>query len=80
MTRARLVAANWKMNGSRADNERWLRSFRAAAPACAVVVCPPFVYLPQVAQALAGSAAQAGAQDVRRDAHGKTRSPMRTVL
>jgi len=64
MTRARLVAANWKMNGSRAENERWLQSFRAGAPSCAVVVCPPYVYLPQVAQALAGGAAQAGAQDV----------------
>lgn len=64
MKRARLVAANWKMNGSRADNERWLQFFRAAAPSCEVVVCPPLVYLPQVVQALAGSAAQAGAQNV----------------
>jgi triosephosphate isomerase len=60
-----LVAANWKMNGSRAENERWLQAFGAGAPpACDVVVCPPAVYLGQVVRALAGTRAGAGAQNV----------------
>ena len=62
--RRKLVAANWKMNGSRADNARWLHAFRDALPACETVVCPPFVYLSQVAEGLAGTAAEAGAQNL----------------
>lgn len=61
--RAKLVAANWKMNGKRPDNDRWLQAFRAAPPRCETVVCPPFVYLPQVVDGLAATAA-AGGQDV----------------
>jgi triosephosphate isomerase len=62
--RKSLVAANFKMNGSRAGNARWLAEFLAAPPACEAVVCAPFVYLEGLAQALAGrAAAQAGAQD-----------------
>jgi triosephosphate isomerase len=64
MARTSLVAANWKMNGSRADNDRWLQQFGAAPSGCDSVVCPPLVYLAQVAQALAGSALQVGAQNV----------------
>ena len=62
--RDRLVAANWKMNGQRADNARWLEAFRARPPSCEAVVCPPYVYLEQVVAALRGIAAAAGAQDV----------------
>jgi triosephosphate isomerase len=64
MTRASLVAANWKMNGSRAANEAWLREFCAAGATGATVVCPPYVYLADVARALAGTGAEAGAQNV----------------
>jgi triosephosphate isomerase len=64
MARAGLVAANWKMNGSRADNERWLQSYLGALPACETVVCPPFVYLAQLAQALAGRPVGLGAQNL----------------
>jgi triosephosphate isomerase len=63
-TRAKLVAANWKMNGNGPDNDRWLQAFRAAPPMCETVVCPPFVYLQQVAAGLAGTATGAGGQDV----------------
>ena len=62
--RAKLVAANWKMNGNTPDNDLWLRAFRDAPPRCETVVCPPFVYLQQVAAGLAGTAAGVGAQDV----------------
>lgn len=65
MTQRRsLVAANWKMNGSRAGNEVWLREFatRKGALACDVVVCAPYVYLDQLRHALRRD--ELGAQDV----------------
>jgi triosephosphate isomerase len=59
-----LVAANWKMNGSRGANAAWLDAFaaRARGLACDVAVCAPYVYLADVKQALVG--AELGAQDV----------------
>lgn len=63
-----LVVANWKMNGSKA----WVSTFLdRLKPACnglktEVVVCPPAVYLPQVAAGLAGSHIGCGAQDTSR--------------
>lgn len=62
--RAKLVAANWKMNGSRADNERWLKAFCAAPPRCETVVCPPYVYLPQLVHGLGATRAGVGAQNL----------------
>jgi triosephosphate isomerase len=63
--RTRLVAGNWKMNGSRAANARLLDAIKAGvakAPGVAVAVCVPFPYLQQVAAALEGSAVAWGAQ------------------
>ncbi len=69
MTRRRLVAANWKMNGTRAANAAWLAEFAGARPSCETVVCAPFVYLPQLidrlaSSGLAGSATAVGAQNL----------------
>lgn len=66
MTRKPLVAGNWKMHGSLAGNADLLLSLRELLPVGQVdsVVCPPFVYLPSVAEALAGGAVELGAQDV----------------
>ena len=65
MTRRKLVVANWKMNGSLAANAAWVREFAAAGELpCETAVCAPFVYLPSMVQALAGTATAAGAQDV----------------
>ena len=44
-TRARLVAGNWKMHGSRVANEALLAEVAAGAvdlPGVEIVVCPPF--------------------------------------
>ncbi len=62
--RRSLVAANWKMNGSRAANDIWLTEFAAqrTALACDVVVCAPHVHLEQLRHAL--SPEETGAQDV----------------
>ena len=65
MSRRRpLIAANWKMNGARAANDAWLNEFSAHRRAlrCDVVVCPPYLYLEQVRDAL--SPQEVGAQDV----------------
>ena len=62
--RRKLVAANWKMNGLSTVNAQWLDAWRSVKPPCDVAVCAPFVYLPQVGAALAGSMAQLGAQNL----------------
>ena len=61
--RKQLVIANWKMNGSGAENARWMAEFSAkqATLLSETVVCAPAVYLPQLN---AGLAIEIGAQDV----------------
>jgi triosephosphate isomerase len=68
--RRKLVAANWKMNGSSAANAQWLAAWRDVSAPCDVVVCAPFVYLPQVGAGLAGSGAELGAQNLSEQAPG----------
>ncbi|HEX4583222.1 MAG TPA: triose-phosphate isomerase [Burkholderiaceae bacterium] len=68
--RTKLVAANWKMNGSFASNREWLRMFTAATVSAEVAVCAPHVYLAQVADALRGTRASAGAQNLSAEAPG----------
>jgi triosephosphate isomerase (TIM) len=62
----KLIAGNWKMNGSRADNAALLAGIAAGLPAnaCDVLVCPPAVYIADVVQALQGTAVMVGSQDV----------------
>ncbi len=62
-----LVAGNWKLNGSRDSIEQLLSGIVAGAGAAAnvqIAVCPPFVYIPQVAERLAGSPVAWGSQDI----------------
>ncbi|MBS0501274.1 MAG: triose-phosphate isomerase [Ottowia sp.] len=69
----KLIAGNWKMNGSLAANQALVQALRAGVgtPDCDVVVCPPAAYLAQVQQLLAGCDAVAlGAQDVSEQAGG----------
>ena len=69
VTRRGLVAGNWKMHGSRAANASLVAGVRAALSAGAdCVLCPPAVYLADVAAALAGSSIGLGAQDVSPEA------------
>jgi triosephosphate isomerase len=62
--RRKLVAANWKMNGSSAANAQWVAAWRGVSAPCDVAVCAPFVYLSQVGAGLAGSGAELGAQNL----------------
>jgi triosephosphate isomerase len=68
--RPKLVAANWKMNGSFASNRAWLRQFTASTISSEVAVCAPYVYLAQIADALRGTRASAGAQNLSAEAPG----------
>lgn len=62
-----LVAGNWKMHGNRADSARLVGELIARGVgkgAAETLVCPPFVYLPEVGRQLEGSRIGLGAQDV----------------
>ena len=62
----KLIAGNWKMNGSLASNEALVLALVAGAPreGCLMAVCVPSPYLAQVQKLLAESAIALGAQDV----------------
>ncbi|GAC1451702.1 MAG: triose-phosphate isomerase [Steroidobacteraceae bacterium] len=61
------------MHGSRSENARLVEELLAqgpAAPAASCVLCPPFVYLQEVARELRDSGFSLGGQDVCADAQG----------
>jgi triosephosphate isomerase len=60
--RKKLVAGNWKMNGSLAENARLLDEIKAGLAGIDAVVCVPFPYLAQAQGALTGSSIAWGAQ------------------
>jgi triosephosphate isomerase len=65
--RRKLVAGNWKMQGTLAQNAALLDAVRSGMAAMASVdcaVCVPFPYLAQAQQKLSGSKVKWGAQDV----------------
>ncbi|HXY76828.1 MAG TPA: triose-phosphate isomerase [Steroidobacteraceae bacterium] len=68
-----LVAGNWKMHGSRAENARLIDELLAnipAEPLATCVVCPPYVYLQEVGRLLRDSVIGLGAQNVCADPTG----------
>jgi triosephosphate isomerase len=71
--RARLVAGNWKMHGSRQANRALLDAILAgfdAAGRAECALCAPFPYLAQLEAALAGTRLAWGAQNVSEHAQG----------
>jgi triosephosphate isomerase len=71
--RRSLVAGNWKMNGSRAENASLVRSLLDQARADAtteVMLCPPFVYLHEMGRLLKDSDVALGAQSLCAEAIG----------
>ena len=64
--RKKLIAGNWKMNGSLAANEALVKGLRVGvgASVCQVALCVPSVYLAQCQALLAGTAIAMGAQDL----------------
>ena len=67
-----LVAGNWKMHGSRAENARLIEALVEASDTatCDVVVCPPCVYLWETGRQLKDSSIALGSQDVCAEAQG----------
>lgn len=67
-----LIAGNWKMNLLRAEALELAAALRAGAGdiAAEMVVCPPAITLPVVAQALDGSGIPVGGQDCHQDMKG----------
>jgi triosephosphate isomerase len=62
----KLIAGNWKMNGSLAANEALVKALLAGLPAqpCDVALCVPALYLAQLQAMVAGSRIELGAQDI----------------
>lgn len=63
----KLIAGNWKMNGSLAANQALVQGILAglvSPPVCDIAVCVPSPYLAQVAALVERSPLSVGAQDV----------------
>jgi triosephosphate isomerase (TIM) len=68
-----LVAGNWKMHGSRADNARLVRDLLDALRsewAADVLLCPPYVYLWETGRLIKDSDVTLGAQNVCAETQG----------
>lgn len=59
----KLIVANWKMNGTLAEAESRAHAIAAGRVGAKLVICPPFVHIPAVAQAVSSSMVALGAQD-----------------
>ena len=61
-----IIAGNWKMNKTPSEGVALVKELLplVADAACDVVVCPPFVDLPAVGEALKGSNVHLGAQNI----------------
>jgi triosephosphate isomerase len=73
MVRRPLVAANWKMHGQQAQAKELAQAIVSGVgheSRVDVLVCPPFVHLAQVADIMAGTRLQLGAQNVHQEVEG----------
>tara|TARA_R110000772_G_scaffold168865_1_gene280628 strand:- start:336 stop:1085 length:750 start_codon:yes stop_codon:yes gene_type:complete len=63
--RKNLVAANWKMHGSKAEVAKLLNAIKQGinSVSCDVVICPPSLFLEQAQRELAGTDIALGAQN-----------------
>jgi triosephosphate isomerase len=70
--RTPFVAGNWKMNMTQASGVELVKALAAKKPEgnVEVAVCPPFVYLAAINQAVAGTHVKLGAQNVYFEAKG----------
>jgi len=62
-----MVAGNWKLNGSNQSVSDLVRGIKAGmgdVKVAEVVVCPPFIYIPTVNSAIAGSGIKLGSQNM----------------
>ena len=78
-----IVAGNWKMHGSRAENEQLLEALLGRYPgeaAAACIVCPPFVYVQDVGRRIRDSSIQLGAQNVSAETQGAFTGEVSAVM
>lgn len=68
--RKKLVAGNWKMHGSLAENAALLAALKPALAGIEAVVCVPFPFLAQAQAELTGSSIAWGAQNLSEQAKG----------
>jgi triosephosphate isomerase len=71
--RQTLVAGNWKMNGSLEANQKLVEGIKAGMSAdlkSEVAVCPPALYIAQVADLTAGSDISYGGQNLSQEVSG----------
>ena len=71
--RTKLVAGNWKMNGSLASNAHLLTALASGVVSSLkpkLAVCVPYPYLAQASVALGGTTISVGAQDLSEHAQG----------
>lgn len=65
--RQKIIAGNWKMNGTRAEAETLLKDLLSKLPAASsaqVVICPPYTAITTVESVLGGTSVEWGGQDV----------------
>src|SRR5262245_30796411 len=65
--RKKLIAANWKMHKTPQQAHEFVEAFLPMVRGHArdeIVLCPPFVAIPEVVRAAAGSAVGVGGQDM----------------
>jgi triosephosphate isomerase len=78
-----MVAGNWKMHGSKDSIQTLLDGIKqgiAGTGSAEVVVCPPYIYIPQAQAALAGTKIMVGAQDVAKEAPGAFTGEVAAVM
>ncbi len=83
MPRKHIVGGNWKMNTSREEAKTLAGALKdkiGGVTDTDVVLCPPFVYLTDVAEAIAGSNLQLGAQDVYFEDNGAFTGEISTAM
>ncbi len=66
----KLIVANWKMNGTLSEAESKAHAIAAERVGAKLVICPPFVHIPAVSQAISNSMVSLGGQDCHWEAKG----------
>ncbi|HPW84765.1 MAG TPA: triose-phosphate isomerase [Rhodoferax sp.] len=78
----KLIAGNWKMNGSSASNEALVKALAAGMDGkdCLVAVCVPAPYLGQVQALVANTGVDLGAQDLSQHESGAYTGEVSAVM